>query len=94
MKIDPRLQPDITPAKAETHAASKVSDKASSGKTTAPVAQPGEDSAQVSEIAKRVEADPARIEKLREAVRNGTYHVSARDISSKLISEHLDDHQA
>ncbi len=48
------------------------------------------DSVQTSGAAQQLEADPARMERLREAVRNGTYKVPALEVSARIIDAHLD----
>ena len=49
------------------------------------------DSATTSAIADHLQTDPARLDRLREAVRNGTYSIPSLEISARLIDEHLDD---
>ncbi len=49
------------------------------------------DSATTSAIAHHLQADPARLDRLREAVRSGTYSVPAHEVSARIIDEHLDD---
>lgn len=53
--------------------------------------QPSTDSAALSQIAERIDADPARIEQLRQAVQNGTYSVPANAVAARLVDAHLDD---
>lgn len=47
------------------------------------------DSVQTSGTAQQLEADPARLERLREAVRSGTYKVPALEVSSRIVDEFL-----
>jgi anti-sigma28 factor (negative regulator of flagellin synthesis) len=47
------------------------------------------DNATISAIAQHLHADPARLDRLREAVLNGTYTVPAHEVSARIIDEHL-----
>lgn len=51
---------------------------------------PAEDSVETSAIASQAATDPAKIERLREAVRSGTYVVDARKVAASIVREHLD----
>lgn len=55
------------------------------------IEQPAADSVETSGIARQLEADPARLERLRQAVRSGTYQVPASELSTRIVNEHLDD---
>jgi hypothetical protein len=48
------------------------------------------DSAETSAIARALGPDAARIARIREGVRNGTYSVPARELSAHIIDAHLD----
>lgn len=70
-------------------AASRVSSKDKPGRLSKTVEQPAVDTAETSPAAKQLEADPVRLERLREAVRSGTYSIPAGEIAARLIDEHL-----
>lgn len=85
MKIDNTGSP-LTPLKGveiRTNSAGHGSAKAAD--------QPASDQVQESNIALSLQPDVARLERLREAVRNGTYSVPAADLSSSILNEHLSD---
>jgi anti-sigma28 factor (negative regulator of flagellin synthesis) len=48
-----------------------------------------DDSVQTSAIASAAAGDPAKVERLREAVRAGTYAVDPKEVAAKIIGEHL-----
>jgi anti-sigma28 factor (negative regulator of flagellin synthesis) len=52
-------------------------------------AAPIDDSVQTSAIASAAAGDPAKVERLREAVRAGTYSVDPKEVAAKIIGEHL-----
>jgi anti-sigma28 factor (negative regulator of flagellin synthesis) len=90
-----KIQSDLgntAPAISSGSAASKpaTTDQTSDVKSAANEASA--DSVSTSGLADRLEADPAReaqIERLRQAVRDGTYSVSASDISASIVDAHL-----
>jgi anti-sigma28 factor (negative regulator of flagellin synthesis) len=53
--------------------------------------EPLSDAAEISAVAEQSQSDPARLERLREAVRNGTYSVPAHEVSARIIDAHLND---
>ncbi len=69
----------------------KISRKEGAGATPTGNSVGPNDSATTSRISHHLHADSARLERLREAVQNGTYSVSPQEVSKRLISEHLDD---
>ncbi len=77
-----------------TESASKAArDKAVAAKD--PISnEPAGDTAETSSIARHLEADGVRLERLREAVRSGTYSVLPLEVSARLIDEHLEDSKA
>lgn len=48
-----------------------------------------DDSVETSGLTVKAEADPQRLDRLRTAIREGTYSVPASEISARLIDEHL-----
>lgn len=79
-----------SPSPVSTGAAARISSKSVPRGNPVEGDQPTSDTAEVSAIAHQIEADPARLERLRDAVLNGTYTVPATDVSARLIDEHLD----
>ena len=51
--------------------------------------QPISDTVEASEILRHIEADRARLERLRKAVRDGTYVVPAAEVSARIVDDHL-----
>jgi flagellar biosynthesis anti-sigma factor FlgM len=47
------------------------------------------DTVEISAVVEQEESDPARLERLREAVRNGTYSVPASAVSARIVDAHL-----
>jgi anti-sigma28 factor (negative regulator of flagellin synthesis) len=41
----------------------------------------------MSSLSKLAEADPARLERLRAAIRSGTYSIPAREIASRIVAD-------
>jgi anti-sigma28 factor (negative regulator of flagellin synthesis) len=70
-------------------ALAKLSRKDQTSDLAASPEKPVTDTVETSSIAQHLEADPARLERLREAVRNGAYAVAAHEVSAKLVDEHL-----
>ena len=59
----------------------------------ASVAGPGQDEASISSVAfaasKSLEAPESKIQELRAQYLDGTYNVDAKDLSTKIVDEHL-----
>ena len=87
-----KIQNDITngtPQVAGDKGISPVSPKGKVGEASGISAPERADLAETSLIARQLEADPARLEQLRQAIQRGTYNVPAADIAARLIGEHL-----
>ena len=70
--------------------AAKGTDTSAARSTTASTTTPAQDgilSVSVSAQAKDLAAGTARLEQLRDQVRNGTFKIDAKDIANKLVGE-------
>jgi flagellar biosynthesis anti-sigma factor FlgM len=73
---------------------SKLSRKERAARASGEAIQPAADTVTTSEVARYLETDPARqerLDQLREQVQNGTYSVPATELSARLIDAHLGD---
>jgi flagellar biosynthesis anti-sigma factor FlgM len=53
-----------------------------------------EDSVETSGVAAKALEDSAKVERLREAVRSGTYSVDAKEVAASIVREHLERSQS
>jgi len=90
MRISDRYERFTDRVSAGKAGATTGSDKSAAGKA-GPIAavptQPGVLSVKVSDRAAQLSAGAARLEELKDQIRNGTFKVDARAIASKLVGE-------
>jgi anti-sigma28 factor (negative regulator of flagellin synthesis) len=88
MRISDRYERFADRVSTSKTGATAGSDKAGAGKAKpATAAQPSVLSVSVSDRAAQLSAGSSRLDELRDAVRNGTFKVDARDIAEKLVGE-------
>jgi flagellar biosynthesis anti-sigma factor FlgM len=90
MKIQNDAANAARPISADTKPAPAARKEPPAGQT-AGASEPPSDTVEISAVADHSQSDPARLERLREAVRNGTYSVPASEVSARLIDAHLND---
>lgn len=93
MKIQNNNSNASTPLSGDTGTA-RLSRKDPTGSGSGPDHAGNTDTISSSDLVRKLQTDPARearIDRLREQVQSGTYSVSARDVSARLIDAHLDD---
>ncbi|CAN5925179.1 hypothetical protein BH11MYX4_BH11MYX4_26180 [soil metagenome] len=88
MRISDRYERFADRVSTSKAGATAGSDKAGAGKAKPmTAAQPSVLSVSVSDRAAQLSAGSSRLDELRDAVRNGTFKVDARDIAEKLVGE-------
>jgi flagellar biosynthesis anti-sigma factor FlgM len=88
MKIQNDAANAARPVPADTKSAPPVR-KERAAERDAGASELPSDAVEISAVAGQSQSDPARIERLREEVRNGTYSVPAREVSARIVDAHL-----